>query len=108
VGLTLNFLFTPRKTVTPAPLSPAVQSPNPSPAAAVPPWLQQTAPLPTEPLPGAGTTIVSSAPPAPVPQNPPVAASAANSPAGFPLPQARYGHLPYLEADPSQLVGHLA
>lgn len=104
VGLTLNFLFTPRKTVTPVPPPPTAQSPSPSPAAAAPPWFQQTAPLPTEPLPGAGTTIASSAPPAPVPQNPPAAASAANSPAGFPLPQARYGHLPYSEADPSELV----
>lgn len=109
VGLTLNFLFTSRKTVTPVLPQPSLPKNSLTPAAApIPPWFQQATPLPDASLPTptlpSKTVQSNPASSATVPQNLPAPANATNPPAGFPLPQARYGHLPYLEADPAQLV----
>jgi zinc D-Ala-D-Ala carboxypeptidase len=106
-GLMLNTLFTTPSRRTAPPLvtqQPLSTSATPAPPSTpVPPWLQQSTPLPSVPV---TVTPGQPAPPA-ASQNPsaPAQITAANpSPSGAPLPQARYGHLPYQEADPSQLV----
>lgn len=109
VGLTLNTLFKPRQPTVPSPSQQTNQPPisTPAPTAAVPPWFQQTVPLPTAPLPGgSGATTANPQLPGPTGAQTPSPAfpKAATQPAGFPLPQARYGHLPYQESELGQLV----
>jgi zinc D-Ala-D-Ala carboxypeptidase len=82
-----------------------IPSRSPSPASSIPAWVKTAPPL-VAPLPSGPTVLPSqSLPQASVPAAPvPKPSTAVIATRNAPLPQARYGHLPYAEALPERLV----
>jgi zinc D-Ala-D-Ala carboxypeptidase len=107
-GFMVHEVTSPRDELSPVTVHP-LPSPLPSPVASIPAWVKTAPPLvapsPSNPsvLPSQGVLPQASVPVAPSP-------SASATPAASiatrnaPLPQARYGHLPYAEAAQDRLV----
>ncbi len=104
-GFMVREVISPGKTeLAPVTVRP-IPAPSSSPASSIPEWVKTAPPL-AAPLPSGPTVLPSqslpkaSVPAAPAPTPPAAVIATRNAP----LPQARYGHLPYAEALPERLV----
>jgi zinc D-Ala-D-Ala carboxypeptidase len=103
-GFMVHEVTSPKDELNPVTVRP-IPTPVPSPVASIPAW-GKTAPLLVAPSPsGPGTLPSQNVLPAdPVSVSPSPVAPASTTSRNAPLPQARYGHLPYAEAEQDRLV----